>query len=113
MKYVKMNCEGSYRGQEYTPDTIIEVSDSLAESMILNSKGSLSTKELYFDKNNISGDKTYSEMTLDELSKIDFKKLQKKSLIEFANACDVKIYDENMKDIYELIITMTGFGADE
>jgi len=103
MKYVKMNTDGSCRGQEYVPGTILEVSDSLSDSMILGGKASPSTKEAFEAQKVIADTKSYRKMTPAELAKVDYKSLNKDPLIEYAKACGLEIGSETKDEIYLLI----------
>ena len=103
MKYIQMNSEGKYRGQDYTPDTILEVSESLGDSMILGGRGTPSTKELYDAQKVDSNDKAFADMTSDELSEVDYRSLNKDPLVEFATACGLDVDGMNMKNIIALI----------
>jgi len=54
----------------------------------------------------------FSEMTLGELGEVEFKKLNKDPLLDFATACGLEITDENKNEIYELIADVD-FGAED
>ena len=46
---------------------------------------------------------SFNEMTLAELGEVDYKKLNKDPLIEFATACGLETTDEGKSEIYALI----------
>lgn len=46
---------------------------------------------------------SFNEMTLVELGEVDYKKLNKDPLIEFATACGLEISEETKPEIYALI----------
>ncbi|WP_294963835.1 hypothetical protein [Sulfurimonas sp.] len=51
-----------------------------------------------------SGDTvSFNEMTLEELGEVDYTKLNKDPLVEFATACGLTITDETKDDIYSLL----------
>lgn len=115
MPYVRRSNKGRYRGQDFEPGTILPMDGDLANKVILAGKGSPATQEEY-DKQqagsskNTDGDtgntipsKPYKEMTFDELSKVEYTKLNRDPLVEYATACGLTIEEETKKDIYALI----------
>lgn len=103
MKYIKMKANGNYRGQEYSPDTILPVSESLFNNMILAGKGSTSTEDAYKDQEADDVTKPYREMSVIELSKVDYRELNKDPLIEFATACGLEVGSATKDGIYTLL----------
>lgn len=56
---------------------------------------------------------SFVEMTLAELGEVEYKKLNRDHLVEFATACELDVDGLNMKDIVALIESDVDFGADE
>jgi len=102
MKFIKMSGEGNYRGQDYKPDTILSVGESLFNSMILGGKGSPSIEEAYKAQNG-GGLKPYSEMTLTELKEVEYTKLNLEPLRDYAKACGVEDVSGTKKEIKVLL----------
>lgn len=126
-KYVKRSDSGEYRGQKFEPDTILLMGEELASKVILSGKGSPSTEDEYKEQvkakkatDNAAGSgndgnqsqtgdanvNPYEGKTLAELKEVDYKKLNRDPLAEYARACGLEIGEEVKKDIYKLIDTV-------
>ena len=77
----------------------IEVSETEAKQLI--ARGVASDEA---DVEVTGGDTvSFNEMTLEELGEVDYTKLNKAPLVEFATACALTITDETKDDIYSLL----------
>ena len=102
MRYIKRTHKGEYRGEEFVPGDILQMSDDLANRVILNGKGSPSTEAEYKEQLEAK-ENPYEGMTLTELKEVDYESLNKDPLVQYATACGLEIGDENKKEIYTLI----------
>ncbi len=93
------------RGKMYKKDDKVEVNEREAKELISRGKA--------VDETDVEVDISFNEMTLDELSKVDYKTLNKEPLVEFAKACGLEITDETKKEIVALIETDVDFESEE
>jgi hypothetical protein len=82
-----------------------EINEREAQNLINLSKA---TDEVEVEIEEVS----FSEMTLKELGEVDYKKLNKDPLVEFATACGLEISVENKNEISGLIADVD-FGAED
>lgn len=84
------------RGKMFKEGEEVEVNKREAKELL--SRGvATDEKEVEIKSSN------FNEMTLKELGEVDYEKLNKDPLIEFATACGLEISSETKPEIYELI----------
>jgi hypothetical protein len=87
------------RGKMYKEGEEVNVTEKEAKELIARG---VATDEADVE---ITGGDTvsFNEMTLEELGEVNYTKLNKDLLVEFARACGLTIEDESKKDIYLLL----------
>ncbi len=88
------------RGEMYKEGEEVEVNPREAKELI--NRG-VASDEADIEIKTTGNENNFNEMTLEELGGVDYKKLNKDPLTEFATACGLEIADESKNDIYELL----------
>lgn len=110
MPYVKMNVDGKKGSKAYKKGQILEVSASLADLYILNSRGTKTSKEEFEKQKKVSSEiEKIFNLTDEDISTFEYENLRRKELEAFAVrvGIDIEVAEksENIGELKALIDT--------